>query len=469
MKIAFLHYHLKPGGVTTVIRQQVEALGDMADILVAAGGPETSPFPAPVAWIQDLSYDTDGGGRRNPVETAEELTDAMVSTLGSLPDLVHVHNPTLAKNRHFLKILGHLRERGLPLLLQIHDFAEDGRPHVYYAEEAYPADVHYAVINQRDRDLLLHAGLGPAGLHYLPNPVRPVEPTPAFKPRGRILYPVRAIRRKNIGEALLLSLFFSDGETLTLTLPPNSPQDRQPYAHWKTFAEKQGLRVDFEAGIGADFPDLVAESRYVLTTSIAEGFGFAFLEPWTAGKTVWGRYLPGILADFESGGIRLDHLYRKIRIPTGWLGTDRLSQRFQVCLDDVMRRFGMPPGRFNAQAFVQEILADGTVDFGLLDEPFQTEILERIMNSNADRRAFLAQNPEVAGFASEALSLETMAANRTAVLTRYGMTEYRRRLEAVYRRVLAVSPEHRIDKGKLIERFLSPATFSLLKWCPYAD
>jgi len=28
MKIAFIHYHLRTGGVTTVLRQQVEALLD---------------------------------------------------------------------------------------------------------------------------------------------------------------------------------------------------------------------------------------------------------------------------------------------------------------------------------------------------------------------------------------------------------------------------------------------------------
>ncbi|MDY6895211.1 MAG: hypothetical protein SVO01_07350 [Thermotogota bacterium] len=34
MKIAVLHYHLRPGGVTTVIRQQIEATADKNEFLI---------------------------------------------------------------------------------------------------------------------------------------------------------------------------------------------------------------------------------------------------------------------------------------------------------------------------------------------------------------------------------------------------------------------------------------------------
>ena len=38
MKIAFLHYHLQPCGVTTVINQQIDALKDSCETLIIAGG-----------------------------------------------------------------------------------------------------------------------------------------------------------------------------------------------------------------------------------------------------------------------------------------------------------------------------------------------------------------------------------------------------------------------------------------------
>jgi hypothetical protein len=57
-----------------------------------------------------------------------------------------------------IKILKSLQKRGVNLFLQIHDFAEDGRPFDYFADE-YPADCHNGVINQRDYEILLAAGL----------------------------------------------------------------------------------------------------------------------------------------------------------------------------------------------------------------------------------------------------------------------------------------------------------------------
>jgi len=44
MKIAFIHYHLKTGGVTTVLKQQVEVLRDTCDIMVLTGEIPESPF-----------------------------------------------------------------------------------------------------------------------------------------------------------------------------------------------------------------------------------------------------------------------------------------------------------------------------------------------------------------------------------------------------------------------------------------
>ena len=58
MKIAFLHYHLKTGGVTTVIRQQAEALANDDEVLVISGAEPQSDFPADVVVIPELAYST---------------------------------------------------------------------------------------------------------------------------------------------------------------------------------------------------------------------------------------------------------------------------------------------------------------------------------------------------------------------------------------------------------------------------
>lgn len=206
MKIALLHFHLKRGGVTTVIRQQIDALRPFCDCLVISGSPPPEPFACQVAVVPGLGYDTNRGGQDTPAAVADAVQEAVSSHWSGGCDILHVHNPLLAKNRDFIDILNLLQQRGATLFLHIHDFAEDGRPQVYFRQD-YPANCHYGVINSRDYDLLMQAGLDARGLHLIPNavegPRRKMPDTENDKP-PRVLYPVRAIRRKNIGEAVLL-------------------------------------------------------------------------------------------------------------------------------------------------------------------------------------------------------------------------------------------------------------------------
>ena len=80
-------------------------------------------------------------------------------------DLIHLHNPLLAKNKAFLSILKILQDQGERLFLQVHDLAEDGRPNHYYAGQAYPTRCHFGVINSRDFKIFMNAGANQDGLH----------------------------------------------------------------------------------------------------------------------------------------------------------------------------------------------------------------------------------------------------------------------------------------------------------------
>ena len=289
MKIAYIHYHLKTGGVTTVLRQQVEAIGDNCQSLVIAGSSPEIDFPAKTAVIPELGYTRPNQEPFDPADVADSIIRTISSAFGGDCDVLHVHNPTLAKNKHFLQILSQLQRRNINLFLQIHDFAEDGRPLAYYRDE-YISDCHYGVLNSRDYDILLNAGLKPEGLHIIPNMVNPVRGLRQDTPPGDfVLYPIRAIRRKNIGEAILLALFFEHGEKLTITLPPNSPADIMSYRNWKSFVAKHSLPIEFDAGVKKDFKGLVQRAKFLITTSITEGFGFSFLEPWVYDKLLWGK------------------------------------------------------------------------------------------------------------------------------------------------------------------------------------
>jgi len=172
MKVVLVHYHLKTGGVTTVVKQQIAALHGAGETLVLTGDRARAALPCPVVEIAELGYDRPGRADVPEIAAAKVLAAIDAHWPGGC-DVVHVHNPTLAKNRQFLKIIKRLQEAGVPIFLQIHDFAEEGRPGAYFGE-AYPEDAHYGVINRRDGRFLIAAGLDPAGVHHLPNAVMPL-------------------------------------------------------------------------------------------------------------------------------------------------------------------------------------------------------------------------------------------------------------------------------------------------------
>jgi len=468
MKIAFVHYHLKTGGVTTVIRQQIDAIKDTCEVLVLTGEKPSPDFPARVRVIPELGYDLPGAAISDPGKTAEKIIDEISTTWPRGCDLVHVHNPFLAKNKNLLNILGNLQDQGIRLFLQIHDFAEDGRPHLYYPGE-YPTNCHYGVINSRDYNILLNAGLEQKGLHKLFNMVNPFDGTRRDRGEKNVaLYPVRAIRRKNIGEAILLSLFFKNHASLSITLPPNSPADMLSYQNWKKFVSSNRLNVEFEASLKSRFEDLVFTSKFLITTSITEGFGFSFLEPWTARKILWGRKLPDICSDFENNGISLSHLYSSLLVPVAWIGEKDLREKLRSSMLKNIKLFGLLPGDLDMENTFATLFKNDLVDFGLLDEAFQKKIILSVLSSGQNLKTLTVLNPFLADLDMSGMD-QVIGQNRDAVYRHYSQERYRETLLSVYSMILKSEVSHMIDKKMLLMQFLNPHNFSLLKWSDYVE
>jgi glycosyltransferase involved in cell wall biosynthesis len=55
--------------------------------------------------------------------------------------------------------------------------------------------------------------------------------------------------------------------------------------------------------------DIYRAADLVITTSILEGFGFSYIEPWIIDRAVIGRSIPFITPDFQAAGMKLGHLY----------------------------------------------------------------------------------------------------------------------------------------------------------------
>lgn len=469
MKIAFIHYHLKTGGVTTVLRQQLAAVHKDLETLVITGVLPETPFPVDIIQIPQLAYSTIYKHAVNPEAVADAIVSAIHTRFNGPCDVLHVHNPTLAKNKRFLKVLTALQRKGLNLLLQIHDFAEDGRPSAYFAEE-YPVDCHYCVINYRDYDVLLRAGLNKEGLHRLPNTVNSHPKTPQpVPPKPMVLYPIRAIRRKNIGEAVLLSLFFKNQEFLAFTLPPNSPMDIKSYNAWKTFVKDYHFNVEFDKGLSDNFISLMRSARWLITTSITEGFGFSFLEPWLFEKLLWGRKIADICQDFETNGIQLDHLYSRLNVSLDWMNYHQFFQTWKDCIAKVCSLFDVTIDSKRIKDVFDRITEKGSIDFGLLSEGYQKRIITGLISNRGRFEQMCRLNPFLSDPGNVSNAFELVKNNQRAIRKTYNQDTYRRTLLDIYQKVTQSEVKQKINKTVLVSAFLNLEEFSLLKWSDYFD
>ncbi len=459
MRIAIVHYHLRPGGVTRVIDSARAAAGDAFHLAALAGDNVPALDYAPAA------------PRVDPERLADQLEAAARTALGGAPDVWHIHNHSLGRNPAATAAFAALARRGRRLLLQVHDFAEDGRPSNYrlmreqlgdaLGATLYPdaPHVHYAVLNLRDRDALACAGVPAERLHELPNPVMPLE-AERLAPSGPplVLYPTRALRRKNIGEFLLWAARETEGRRFALTLAPTSPADVAPYEQWKALAARLRLPVDFEAGLqpGATLASLLARAACVVTTSVAEGFGLAFTEPWLANRPLAGRGLPEITGSMESAGLDLRHLYTRLEAPVAWIGSTALRARIESALRATADAYGEHRAPDDVDRAWAAFVREDRVDFGRLDEPLQAAIIERVQRDDAARDAL---RPARLAIPADA------AANRRVVESHFSLAGYNARLEALYRAVAgsATGPVGAHEAGAVRRFFLDPARLFLLR------
>ncbi|MGD9056438.1 MAG: hypothetical protein PVF38_09875 [Desulfobacterales bacterium] len=464
MKIAFIHYHLKTGGVTTCLKQQLKALKSDCDMCVITGELPPNTFPVKTIHVPELAYSSVYHKPYVPEKVAATVIEKIWTHFDGPCDIVHVHNPLLAKNSKFLRFLKLLQQKGLNLLLQAHDFAEDGRARLYFHED-YPVDCHYCVVNSRDYKILRKCGLKKQGLHQLFNCVSlPQLPPDPVAEKPYVVYPIRAIRRKNIGEAILLSLFFDPGERLAITLPPNSAADMVSYEAWKAFAADYRLPIEFDRGLDTPFETIVCSARYLLTTSITEGFGFSFLEPWLYHKYVSGRKLDDICNDFEIRGIDLNHMYSQLMVPLKGFDANEFYSQWSRTIMNTARIFNIQIDAAQIRRAYETITEGGLMDFGLLAEPYQKQVLHYLMSNKTHLQKLLTRNPLLSEISNGTNQKNRIEGNRNAIVRSYNMAQYRQTLLDLYARVVTTPVKQRINKKTLLAEFFDLKRFSLLKW-----
>jgi glycosyltransferase involved in cell wall biosynthesis len=476
---------MRRGGVTSVIIHQAAALVEAGDdVLIISGEPLEAPLgiplgngkadrEIPVAVVESLKYDRFQNPPPAPVseagkKLAEGILAAMTQVWGEAADIVHVHNPLIRKTAALLPALNLLNSWGLRLLLQNHDLAEDFRPDVYADGDDYPVNCHYAVINSRDYSFLHRAGLKFEGLHLIPNEVVPVRATAGLE-RTRYLYPVRAIRRKNIGEALLASLFIPKGRTVAVTLPPTTEQDEAIYRNWKKAAGELKLPVEFEVGTRESFADVFGSALAVLSTSVKEGFGFSFLEPWTADRAVMGRRIDYVCKDFEEAGIQFSSpeknnglFYKTINIPMEYIAPPVLKKKMEYAMAGIYKAFGLEPPGYVISMMDDMLFTAQTIDFGRLDEELQSGVIRIMASNNAVFREIAALNPFLEGLADWQSDEELIAENNRKIREAYGKERIAAILRQTYQTVITTPILHKLSKILLLELYLDPLRLSLV-------
>ncbi len=501
-RVAIVHYHLQPGGVTTVIEHAVEALraAREVEVVVLSGREYAGGKLARVEVVPQLDYGADGC-ESSPDGLADALEEAARRGLGGHPpDVWHCHNHSLGKNAHFPDALRQLLQRGGRFLLQIHDFAEDGRPGNFallsQAEEPYPQHpwVHFATINSRDREFLVRAGVPESRVHELPNSVSGQMATVSAgkSERPLLIYPTRGIRRKNIGEGVLLAALCRERAFIATTRGPDNPQWRAVHDEWRSFAEERQLPIAFEVvdhrspaelglsdGPSSSFECWMSTACCVITTSVAEGFGLAYLESLLQGLPLLGRDLPEITADFKDRGFQFPGLYRAIRIPLAWVGEDRLLE----ALGEGLRKQYEVYGRALPQDGPERALAAmrdgrGRVDFGALPEHFQRDVIDHVVGNEGvtpeiifeTEVAFADADLWLDSWFEHGLSVPRLGQQRDLLNEHFSGEAYAGRLWSCYEKLMCEKENtsndavSRADLGsELLHTFLSPERFHFLR------
>jgi len=483
MRVALVHYHLQSGGVTRIVCHQQKALRQRGVKTVALiGKPPAVADAGDYRVIPGLQYEADRP-LITPAELAAQMRAEAVAALGGPPDLWHVHNHSLGKSLVLPLALHLLADQGERFLFQIHDFAEDGRPANYRAMLAtmaggcrdslsrllYPQGdhIHYGVLNRRDYRYLREAGLDVDHLHLLLNPVdlgwtgRDRAPAPADS-EPLWLYPTRAIRRKNLGEFLLWSALAPTGTRFGTTSGPENPAEQPRYRRWRQVAAELGLPVRFEmvGPGGPGFVDLLGRADVAVTTSVAEGFGMAFLEPWALGVPVFGRNLPEITPRIGGEGVELPWTYDRLEVPLEWLGRDHVAWAAREGLQRNLAAYGRCPDKDDLGRVLTAWIHEDRIDFGRLDEPLQETVLRRLVAVGGS--SALLGPGELPTPASLRAALPE---NQELLRTRYSLARYGEAVEAVYRQggAAPMTALDHLDGETLLDRFLAPERLSLLR------
>lgn len=478
MKVAILHYHFKRGGVTKVVENTTEGFRLYApnvDFLCFSGEEYAGDVDLQHHTIPELAY---GNSLHSGSTVLAKIIEKCKATWGSAPDIFHIHNHSLGKNLVVSSLLFQIANQQIPTVLHTHDFAEDARPKNYILSKQslqldnsvlYPISgyIHYATLNQRDAKRLTQAGIPADQVSVLANP-HDVHPFPSSISKHKILdtdhltvFPVRGIRRKNIGEIAFWSALAEKDHHYAITLTPENPQEKYFFDRWKHFCEEKQLPayLGLAQMVDYSFDEVIASADRVITTSIAEGFGLSFLEPWGYQKALVGRSIPGISDDFQDQGIQLDHLYSEIQIPLSWLDREQLQKKFTRAIRQSWEAYDREISDQQINEIWKTITTEQSIDLGRLDEDSQEQVVTHLLEHPQSKEELSL--PEI----TQAIPQETIQHNYQIIKKSFNLESYISQLHSIYSKIVSSSDEsfQALPPENILTKFLHLEDISLLR------
>ena len=282
-------------------------------------------------------------------------------------------------------------------------------------------------------------------------------------PQPLVLYPSRAIRRKNIGEILLLSILSPAGTRFAITRAPEDPAALAIHEGWRAFSERHRLPVDFNV-VDRIAPDPESDPSYeswikaathFVTTSVSEGFGMIFGEAIGRGKPLIGRDLPTHPFSGQQD------LYQRVSIPSGWVDPEMLRINLTEALAETYRLYRKAlPGEVVEQA-LGALYEDNHLDFGNLPEAIQKQLLLRLLEDPSSE--FLIGGESARTWLARVLANREPHLSSAKVLPPHPGTILRLYEDLMAR---AVAPATCLPPDRILSAYLAPENFHFLLTSP---
>jgi hypothetical protein len=113
----------------------------------------------------------------------------------------------------------------------------------------------------------------------------------------------------------------------------------------------------------------------VISTSVAEGYGYSLFEPWCFGIPVAGRLPDG--AGFIPG-MKTESFYRRFPIPVSWIDLEGMYRNYSDCYSGMFGRKYVSMKRFSSM-----VVKDGYVDFGKIGARQQLALIRRMLQNES--------------------------------------------------------------------------------------